>query len=164
MNDSANTLPVSSGPATIEESEREAAEQHLGKESKIDIGLKGFFLRDFWRTREGVLQDEETYRRLKVNELKDASQSAGDDVPGDFTICDDINNIHHHYPSGGTVAETAKRKLWPWILGSVLTGGTLAGAGFALPAILDAFKEKPTQPPTFTDTDTQYFLDFGQVP
>lgn len=122
------------GAPPVQDSIEEAAQQHLGKESKLDVAAQAVMIEDL---RALAREDRKNVRdyRMKHKAALGTSESAAED--GDLIVADNITvkQLASHPISG--LAKGA-------MLATALLGGG-AGAGLGVAALTGAFQKQ--QPP-----------------
>lgn len=144
-------MPTNDGAPTIGESLEEAAQQHLGKESKLEMALQAVLVDD---VRKLAAHLRNGIRKLEAKRLWGGEQVAEEDV-GEMILADNISITNQQTPPGPK-PPSLLRKVLPLILGGVLGSGALGG-GLLL---LDRFLSKPAPPRSVTieKKETRGFL------
>lgn len=149
---SKSVMPRPSGSEKIEDASGEAAQNYIGKASKIDVATEAVYLQDLQAL---ALQDRLDVQRLKEKYVwkgqpsplvqspqsggpansviaavkgiinpQAAAQQGGDPLPGDIIVCDEFN-VNSQPPA----QPPAPAKQMSPLLASVLTAGGLLAAG-----------------------------------
>lgn len=129
-------LPFNRGSASPVKNtpEQEAAENYLGKASKMDMANEAVYLQD---SQQLLLQDRQDVARMKeLKVFKDQqkpqpSQSKADEM-GNIIVCDDYVTSNPVQPTGG--------------IGSLGAIGIAAVTGLSVAGATWAMKDKPTLP------------------
>lgn len=120
-----NGVKPSGGPPSIEESKREAAQQHLAKESKIQVAEQAVWLEDL---REVAWDNRNSYQRYRDKKVGDkmVDKKPGDAL-GDLTVADNITHEHHYHPTPKPAKKNGSLLRAAVIGASLLGGGGMLG-------------------------------------
>ena len=130
------------GAPPVSESIEEAAQQHLGKESKLDIAEKAVMVEDL-RARAAADRKAVADYRMKLKDRLGTSEDKDDH--GDIIVADDVNITHGSTSSnGGNGLKSAA------MIAGLLAGGGGMGAGVV--ALLNAIRQPTTAVEQRTET------------